>query len=90
MTVANAAAQLASLHRYTNGESLPWMRLDMEPNWWWLDAPVGPTTVWFAGMVGFAAFAIAVALIARGGFHRRDRIAVQETFQGVETDNTRV
>ena len=90
MIVANAAAQLASLHRYTNGESLPWMRLDMEPNWWWLGAPVGPTTVWFAGTVGFAVFAIAVALIARGGFHRRDRVAVQQTFQGVETDNTQV
>jgi len=79
MIVANAAAQLASLHRYTNGESLPWMRLDMEPNWWWLGAPVGPTTVWFAGTVGFAVFAISVALIARGGSDRRDRVAVEQT-----------
>lgn len=89
MTIANATAQLASLHRYTNGESLPWMRLDMEPNWWWLGAPVGPTSVWVAGSVGFAIFACAVGLIARIGNVGRVRKAVEQTFEGVEADYLR-
>ena len=89
MIIANATAHLASLHRYTNGESLPWMRLDMEPNWWWLGAPIGPTTVWIAGSVGFAVFACAVGLIARIGTVGRDRKAVEQTFQGVEADYLR-
>lgn len=65
MVVANGAAQLASLHRYTNGESLPWMRMDMQPNWWWIDAPVGPTGLWILGVIGFTLFAVSVGLISR-------------------------
>lgn len=85
--VANAAAHLTSLRRYTNGEALPWMRLDMEPSWWWLGAPVGPTTVWLIGALGFLVFAIAVASIARG--NRRRRVAPKEAFQGIEPDHIR-
>lgn len=85
--VANAAAHLTSLHRYTNGEALPWMRPDMEPSWWWLGAPVGPTTVWLIGALGFLVFAIAVASIARGDGLRG--ITAKEPFQGVEADHIR-
>lgn len=67
MIIANGAAQLASLHRYTNGESLPWMRLDMEPSWWWTAFPVGPTGVWLIGLAGFMVFAVAVGAISRRG-----------------------
>ena len=84
--VANSAAQLASLHRYTNGESLPWMRLDMEPNWWWLAAPVGPTVVWVAGVVAFTVFAAVVGLIARGGLNRKP---VDQAVQSIEANHVR-
>ena len=64
--IAHAAASLANLRRYTNGETLPWTRLDLIPNWWWPDFPLSPETMWFFGLAAFAAFSVGVAKISRG------------------------
>jgi hypothetical protein len=89
MIVADAAAQLTSLHRYTNGESLPWMRLDMEPNWWWPGAPVGPTGVWLIGVVGFTVFATTVGLIARTRTRLGRKSSVDHDPMGLDTHHIR-
>lgn len=87
--LANAAAHLASLHRYTNGELLPWMRMDLEPSWWWLGAPVGPNAVWGIGAVGFAVFAVAVGLISRDGLGGDRGVAAKQSIECLEADNVR-
>ena len=87
--VANAVAQLAFLHRFTNGETLPWMRLDLEPSWWWLNFPLTPDATWLIGVVGFLWFGVTVALISRvrsGGLRRK---APQQTIEGFEADHVR-
>ena len=77
VVLANAAAHLASLHRYTNGELLPWTRFDLEPSWWWLGSPVGPNVLWGVGVIGFTVFAVAVGLISRDGVGSQRGVAAK-------------
>lgn len=87
--LANAVAQLAFLHRFTNGEMLPWIRLDLEPNWWWLNFPLSPTATWVIGVVGFLCFGVTVALISRvrsGHLHRK---ASQQSIECFEANHLR-
>ena len=87
--VANAAAQLAFLHRFTNGETFPWMRLDLEPSWWWLNFPLPPDAVWLIGVFGFLWFGAVVALISRVRTERFHRETPQQTIEGFEPDHVR-
>ncbi len=89
VAAANATAQLAFLHRHTNGESVPWMRLDLEASWWWLWMPIGPNAVWAIGVIAFTGFGIAVALISRIRTDGVRRVPTQQTVQGVEADHVR-
>ena len=87
--VANSVAQLALLHRFTNGETLPWMRLDLEPSWWWLNFPLTPDATWILGVIGFLLLGIAVALISRIPIGQVGWKASQQPVKGLETDHVR-
>jgi len=87
--VANAAAQLAFLHRFTNGETLPWMQLDLKPSWWWLNFPFPPNATWLIGVFGFLWFGVIVALISRVRTERFHRESSQQSIEGFEADHVR-
>lgn len=57
MGIAQSAALLATLRRYTNGQGETWLSLGFEPEWWWASAPP-PILAWVAGSLTFCTFLI--------------------------------
>ena len=56
--IAQSAALLATLRRYTNGQEETWLSVGFQPEWWWAGAP-HPTFAWLFGSVAFLTFAFA-------------------------------
>ncbi|MXG89797.1 DUF2142 domain-containing protein [Nocardioides flavescens] len=74
LSLANAIALHTQMRRYVTGTDVSALDLDTSREWWW-DLPVGPTTVWALGVLGFAVTAfVALSLCVT----RRDALERSE------------
>ena len=63
MGIAQSAALLATIRRYTNGQEDTWLSFGFEPEWWWTGAP-HPTFAWLLGTFTFLTFALLALQLA--------------------------
>ena len=57
--IANAAALLTTVRRYTNGQAETWLSLGFEPEWWW---DFGPSPLVVVGIGSLAGVGVAIGL----------------------------
>lgn len=81
LTVANSVALYGTLRRYVTGFDVEQLSLDAGAEWWWDNAPLGPTAVWIVGSV---AFALCVSVLG-GAWLRFDALAQERPHQSKRT-----
>lgn len=59
MTIAHSASLLATMRRYTNGQTDTWLSFNFTPEWWWSDL-AHPSVFWATASIAFAAFLVAL------------------------------
>ena len=55
MSSSGAVALLATIRRYTNGQSETWLSLSFTPEWWWVGLP-HPLWFWLVGAIAWSLF----------------------------------
>lgn len=64
VTLVGSAALLATVRRFTNGQTETWLSFSFTPEWWWMSFP-HPLVLWAFGAAATAAYALALAWLVR-------------------------